>query len=360
MPYRSRSLVPQRQLDCTPTKLLKAAPFLIFSLLIGTSLAGCAIPLDPVPSLAGTIVRGHDLAPLTESEMGVVSAEADVVYLGEIHDNPWHHEIQLAVIQRLVERGARPVIGFEFFDAGQTGVLMGYVNAGNDEENTRDSSRAEKNLRQRLGWGRERDAEWGAYYPLLEYARQQGLAVFGTDLPAGIRRRITQNGVPGLTPVERRFVVDTGFNDGAYRRLMEREFIKSHCGWSDPRLLDHLYQNWIARNDAMATAISEMLSDEQNRPVVMIVGAGHSRYNMGIYERVAALVAGVRQVNIGLIPVKGADTSLAEYLHAEKVNGRVFVPVYDYLWFTQAKSRIDPCIKFKERLAQPPEVRPSE
>ena len=300
------------------------------------------------------------MTPVTESEMQVITAEADVVYLGEIHDNPWHHEIQLQVVQQLVERGASPAIGFEFFDAGQTGVLMDYVNAGSDGQNVRNPSRAEKNLRRRLGWGRERDESWDAYFPIVEYARQQGLAVFGTDLPTGIRRRITQSGIAGLTPVERRFVVDTGFNDSAYRQLMEREFIKSHCGWSDPRLLDHLYQNWIARNDAMAIAISEMVSVEQNRPVVMIVGAGHTRYNMGVYERVAALVAGVRQVNIGLTPVRETGSSLAEYQRTEIANDRVFAPEYEYLWITRAKSRKDPCVEFKKQLARPPEVRSSE
>ncbi len=59
---------------------------------------------------------------------------------------------------------------------------------------------------------------------------KNSLAVFGTDLPAGIRRRITRMGISKLSPVEQRLIVDTGFHNDAYRTLMQEGFVESHCG----------------------------------------------------------------------------------------------------------------------------------
>jgi uncharacterized iron-regulated protein len=157
-----------------------------------------------------------------------------------------------------------------------------------------------------------------------------------------------------LSVVEQRLIVDTGFHNDAYRTLMQDTFNEMHCGWSDQKLLGRLYQTWLARNDSMATAVADMLAAGTNRPIIMIVGSGHTRYNMGVYERVAALMPSVRQVNIGLTPVQNGSKPIADYFPAEKVGDTAFSPVHDYLWFTEALEREDPCVQFKHQLKHPP------
>ena len=325
----------------------------VFALMI----SACVVTPSPKHPLIDKIVRATDQTDVSESEIHQLIASADVVYLGEIHDNPWHHELQLEVLRRLVETGAQPAIGFEFFNTGQTSDLMSFTAPVTHSSNSvKSSAKAEQRLRSRLGWGKQRDDEWAAYFPIIDYARQNNLAVFGTDLPAGIRRRITRMGISELSPIERRLIVDTGFSNDAYRTLMQKSFVQSHCGWNDPKLLDNLYQTWLARNDSMATAITDMLAATTDRPVVMIVGAGHTTYNMGIYERVATLMPSVRQVNIAFKPIQDASKPLTDYFQTEEVECTVFSPVHEYLWFTQAIKRDDPCEKFKHHLKIPPTV----
>ena len=135
---------------------------------------------------------------------------------------------------------------------------------------------------------------------------------------------------------------------------MQETFVRSHCGWGDQKLLDNLYQTWLARNDSMANAITDMFAPAPHGPVVMIVGAGHTMYNMGIYERVATLMPSVRQVNIGFKPVQDAEQPLADYFQAEQVTNSVFSPVHEFFWFTPALKKDDPCAKFKQQLKTPP------
>ncbi|MDH3376176.1 MAG: ChaN family lipoprotein [Gammaproteobacteria bacterium] len=318
-------------------------------------ISGCAATVVNSHPLIGKIVRAADEVTISETTIHSMIAAADVVYLGENHDNPWHHDLQLEIVRRLVRSGAKPAIGFEFFDTGQTADLTSFthpVTHGNSSDKS--SAKAERQLRSRLGWGKERDDEWAAYFPILDYARDNGLQIFGTDLPAGIRRRITRVGVSELSPVERRLVIDTGFRNDAYRMLMQDTFVQSHCGWSDQKLLDNLYQTWLARNDSMATAITDMLAFTEHRPVVMIVGSGHTMYNMGIYDRVAVLNTSARQINIGLEPVQDVDQPLADYLQAQQVGGAGFLSAHELFWFTPALKKDDPCVKFKQQLKTPP------
>lgn len=320
-------------------------------------ISGCVVTPSPTHPLIDKIVRVADQTELSKTDIYESIASADVVYLGEIHDNPWHHELQLDVVRHLTESGAQPAIGFEFFNTGQTSDLMSFTAPlTHTNKSSKSLTKAEQRLRRQLGWGKQREDEWAAYFPIIDYAKQNSLAVFGTDLPAGIRRRITRIGISELSPVEQRLIVDTGFSNEAYRTLMQKRFVQGHCGWNDPKLLDNLYKTWLARNDSMATAITDMLASTTDRPVVMIVGAGHTMYNMGIVERVAALMPSARQMNIAFKPVQDLSNSLTDYLQAEEVEGSVFSPNHEYFWFTPALEREDPCAKFKHQLKQPPTV----
>ena len=339
-----------------PISLLISAGSRSFCLLFLFVCAGCST-LSTVPHpLDGKIVNTIEKTVIDESDIDKLIASADVVYLGEVHDNPWHHELQTKTLEKLVLSGASPALGLEMFSNSQTGDLMGFVNSYSLEKKSAAlTTKQERRLRKRLGWGKDRDQEWNYYFPLIDQARINGLPLFGIDLPSGIRRRITKLGIENLTPIEQRLVISTGFKNPIYRKIMEQEFVRGHCGWSDPELLNKLYQTRVARNDAMATAISDMLSSITNRPIVIIVGRGHTKYNMGVYERVQSLVAEVQQVNIGFTPVQ-EDTHVAEeYIHQQKVDQGAVRPTHEFLWFTPSVDLEDPCIKYKALLEKHPQ-----
>jgi len=202
-------------------------------------------------------------------------AQAQVVYVGEKHDNPRHHEIQLEALNELLRLGKLPAIGFETFSLEQTGFLMHYT-LGEPSPFVREPDLSEEEiLRSDLGWGKEHDESWQFYFPLLRLAREHKLPAFGADLPSGIRLRLSRVGLDGLSALERSLLHPAASENPAYRNLMYETFTRSHCGWSSPELLRRLYETWVARNDAMASAIVDMLKDQRGEPVVVILGAGH-------------------------------------------------------------------------------------
>ena len=66
---------------------------------------------------------------------------ADVVYLGEQHDNPTHHSHQRAVVEALVARGVRPALAFEMLEEDQQAAvdqaLAGGLSAGDLDDRLR-------------------------------------------------------------------------------------------------------------------------------------------------------------------------------------------------------------------------------
>ncbi len=312
--------------------------------LLVVGLVGCSLaPSTPVrqDELVGKILRASG-EPVEQQTLLDELAAADVVYLGEKHDNAGHHRAQLEILQGLLERGVRPAIGFEFFDSSQTGLLMQYVDGKRSAMAMRHGSKgpsAEERLRRQLGWAERPDEEWNYYFQLVELAKEHKLAVFGADLPRGSSLRLSRSGREALNGVESGLLADTGFEDEAYRELMFEKFTEAHCGWGEPALLERLYQTWVARNDRMARSITEMRKEDSERPVIMILGKGHTEHGMGVFERVAHLNPGIRQVNLGLSEIAIEAQPFEVYLRTDERFG----PTHQLYWFFQRQDYDDPC-----------------
>ncbi|MBF0177665.1 MAG: ChaN family lipoprotein [Magnetococcales bacterium] len=331
---------------------IRAALVFVLLLVEGCAMFPLAEPISELPILSvddGKSVTRQDLVDQMRS--------ARVIYLGEKHDNPEHHRLQMHIIQDLVKAGRRPALGFEFFTRAQTSWLQDFSvgvpspmgRSGAENSLDRDG----EVLRERLGW-KDR-SEWAFYYPMLVWARQQKLSIFGADLPRGLRFRLTRVGLEGLSPVERHLIPSTGFVHEDYRQLMLKQLSDAHCGVAPPALLDRLYATWVARNDTMATSITLLLKElPVTEPVVMILGAGHVAHGMGVMDRVAHLNPGLRQFNLGFkeVSVSPSEADLARYRQPVVVGKTRFLPEHAYLWLTPPAPAADtpdedPCAAFR-------------
>jgi len=290
-------------------------------------LAGCAAPLrGTAVDEAETILAAPDGADLDHAALARRIDAADVIYLGEKHGNRFHHAAQLRVLRELVARGKRPAIAFEVVTQPETSELVSFVQAPPGGADPTD------HLRQALDW-RGDDYRWRDYGPLLQFARANQLRVAGIDLPRSLRRRISRVGLEGLIAVERRQLHDTGFVDAEYEEIMHERLNAAHCGFAPPDLRARLYETWVARNDAMAAAITALTAEVPGQPVVVIVGSEHAANNMGVFERVAHRAPTLRQLNIGLRGRAPGTDPIAEF--APVVRGsRRFAPAHEIVWLT--------------------------
>ena len=86
-------------------------------------------------------------------------------------------------------------------------------------------------------------------------------------------------------------------------------------------------------------------------PFSVILGAGHTRWQMGVYERLAQLAPGAKQLNLAFQETGGTVSAAAYFSHRE-AGGKRFGPAHEILWFTAPASDEDPCEQFREQLAK--------
>lgn len=325
------------------------------------SLSGCRSPApEPRDPLANRIFETETQTEISRDELFERLRSADVIYLAEQHDQAEHHRLQLLVIESLLTSGLRPAIGFELFALEQTSTLMTYSQGKSSPHENASGYSAEEWLRGKLGWKGEDNSYWQFYGPLLMKAREHNLTVFGADLHTSIRKRIAKTGKKGLTAVEKQLIYDSGLADEHYRKLMYERFKTAHCGWGSDDYFSRLYDTWLSRNDAMARAVVNTFQAHDGRPVVLITGAGHTRYNMGVYERVAYLDSELKQINIGLRALADAPVALHTYLQRTEFDGKDYGPNHEYQWFTAAQfpPAEDPCKDFLAARQTPSPVPP--
>lgn len=272
--------------------------------------------------------------------------QAEVIFLGETHDNPKHHQLQAEVIKRLVAQGKRPQIGFELFEAHQTAQLMAYI--AYQPKDATQGEKAAARLRQQIGWSKH--SEWEGYHDLLLLARKHQLDVAGLDLERPLKSRLTRLKPEQLSAAERARLPKLKSLGEPYRKLMVQAFTDGHCGWSDPDLMAGLYRVWMARNQTMAQNLIPMMDGKG--PVVVILGNGHIEWNQALPARVAELRPQAKLFSLALLEVGLREQSLEQFFAPTEQDGQDFGPSFNWAWMTDRNSWEDPCQRFKKSLVK--------
>ncbi len=186
------------------------------------------------------------------------AAGARTLILGETHDNPEHHRLQLAVLQKI--------------DAARI--------RGGDAEAIADAGHFD-----RKGWN------WPLYKPLVQFALEFGWPLAAANLSRSDARAIVsapaRSGLPAADP--------------AVEKALARDISESHCGQTpDAKLLHGMVEAQRARDARLASALK---GDS-----VLITGAGHPRRDRGVPLYVNGDV-----VSIAFIEVEDGRTSPADY-----------------------------------------------
>ncbi len=120
---------------------------------IALSLAtGCA---GVAPERPGAVI-GPGGAVLSEADLVVALGQAQIVVLGEVHDNPVHHARQARLVRQLRPQG----IAFEMVPgASEEGIQVFLAQGG-----------ARGKIGPAIGWGRMGWPDWDLYAPVFEAA----------------------------------------------------------------------------------------------------------------------------------------------------------------------------------------------
>jgi uncharacterized iron-regulated protein len=302
-----------------------------------TGCAGCQswdAPRSPMATgdlLAGQIWDLHAQHIATREELLHRAASARYVLIGEVHDNPEHHRIERELLQALSTAPARPALAMEQLDTDyQTAI-----DAARAQPDATADTIAEAGHVDRKGWN------WSSYYdPLVAIALRAKLPIVAINLARPTARRI---GIEGLGTLDNipaaQLVADTEWTAERDRQLRQ-EIIDGHCGDVPPRLLPQLVAAQRARDATMAGALAAHASSG----AVAILGRGHARADIGVPIYLARRSARSAIVSIGLIEVEPDHRSARDYIDAHAAG----LP-FDFVWFTSAAQREDPCREITRR-----------
>jgi uncharacterized iron-regulated protein len=228
---------------------------------------------------------------------------ADVVFVGEQHDDPNTHRLEAAILEGLNRRKVAVTVSLEMFERDVQARLDAYL-AGTVEE--------EKMLKDARPWPR-----YGTdYRPLVELARTQRWPVIAANAPRRIASAVAKDGRTAIDrlPSDDRALVARDLEcplDNYYERFAES--MGSHPGpdkkpEEQRAMTERYYWSQCAKDETMAESIA---SAAQKRtapgPVVHYNGAFHSDFGLGTAERTRRRLPGRRVVIITMLPVDSLD-----------------------------------------------------
>ena len=157
---------------------LKLAVFSLFFSLTACTMTQHQIgnPETPYPPMTEPTVGDLYHLPtgvkVTAEQMSNAITDARIVYVGETHDNPAAHRLQLQVLQAMAKEHAGNLsLGMEMFNPTQQEALDRWV-AGELDEKT-----FLKEVRWFSGWS----MDFAYYKEILHFAREAGVPVIGLN-----------------------------------------------------------------------------------------------------------------------------------------------------------------------------------
>ncbi|WP_299418848.1 ChaN family lipoprotein [uncultured Shimia sp.] len=235
--------------------------------------------------------------------------DADVVFLGEIHDNPIHHDNQT---QALLAIAPKAVV-FEMLVPEQAAQVTQELL---DDQLALDAA---------LGWAESGWPDFAMYSPI--FAVLGDAKVFGAQVPREAAGIAFKGG--DMSGVLDGAGADFGLTlplPKAQQEEREALQLAAHCDALPDEMLPGMVMAQRLRDARLAQAVTEALA-ETGGPVAVITGNGHARTDWGAPV---------------LLPKEVSSMSLGQF-ESEPEGAQP----YDLWIVTEAAERDDPCEAFK-------------
>lgn len=252
-------------------------------------------------------------APATLDDVVRAMAAQQVVFIGETHDDPTAHLLELELLKAAADAhgGSRPVaLSLEFFERDVQLPLDEYLAGRISETSFRSDARP---------WPRYQ----ADYRPLVEYAKERGLAVIAANAPRRYVTKVTREGRASLSELSdqaKAFLppLPYGQPSPAYRdqwiavisAVMEQE--GTRCGVpverapappGSHRNMGNQLDAQVLWDAAMADAIARHLAGRRDALVLHMVGGFHVERGTGTPEQLQAYAPGTRFMVVSIRPV---------------------------------------------------------
>jgi len=238
----------------------------------------------------------------TEQAVFDAAARADVVVVGEQHDDPGAHRFEFALLQALAERGRPVTLAMEMFERDVQPALDAYLAGRIDEAQMLERARPWPNYQ-------------ADYRPLVELARTQGWPVVASNAPRRTAAQIARQGLAALdalAPARRAEVAaELQCGAGPYREkfVAALQGMGGHAGSGGPTDLGRMFDAQCAKDETMAETLAARMAP--GAVVVHVNGAFHSDERLGLVERLQRRRPEAKILVVSVVKGDGAPGSVS-------------------------------------------------
>ena len=250
---------------------------LVAGLATGVALAAdfnAASPyVDPATLKNGEILHVPTGTKITKKQLIETVASSRVIYIGEAHDNPESHRVQLEIIRALNEKfPGRIAVGMEMFRRDAQEKLNGW----------RDKKLSNSDFKKLYcdNWG-----DWySAYEPVFDYMKEKSVPLIALKSSVETEEKFKN----GMTHADSPDIPEVDENDPHHKSHF-MSFFQTHDGKISPKAARY-YRVMAMWDDAMAQSVADFLNNPANKDkkLVVMAGVGHVEYGFGIPKRAFA------------------------------------------------------------------------
>ena len=240
-------------------------------------------------SIGGDILRVRDGAVISYDRMIQEIRNADIVFVGEVHDEQMHHDLELRIIRSFHESDLPISVGLEMFRSDSQQDLNSWVSGSSSLEQFLPSYY--DNWRQ----------PWPAYRGIFLYAREHQIPLVGLNIPSDITKAVARSGFLALN-AEQKQKLPPGIScniDQTYMQFI-RQAYAGHLQQEDKRFLNFCEAQMVW-DKSMAWKLIEYQKQSPGKTTVVLSGVGHA-WKRGIPEQVARKSSFTYKVVLPLIP----------------------------------------------------------
>ncbi|MDM8539954.1 ChaN family lipoprotein [Desulfococcaceae bacterium HSG9] len=220
---------------------------------------------------AGTIINLQNRQTLSFEELSDILEKTRVIYIGENHADPSHHQVQLQIIQALFKRHPDLTVGMEMFDQTYQPILKRW-SAGELEQDV---------FLQKTHWYANWRHRYSLYSDILDFIKEKHIRLIGLNIPFHLPRKISIGGSDSLSPEEKKHLPQhINTTDPDHRAYLKKIF--SHHRIPGRTNFEYFYEAQCVWEDVMAEAIARHQSDS---PMIILVGNGHIVHKYGVPNR---------------------------------------------------------------------------
>jgi len=242
-------------------------------------------------------------------------ARADVVLVGEQHDDPNTHRLESAVLQGLMRRQVPLTVSLEMFERDVQANVDAYLAGTMSEEDFLKASRP---------WPRYATD----YRALVEMAKGHLWRVIAANVPRRLAADVSKAGKEGYEKAKtedkpwmatdlqcpkddyfNRFVEQMSGHPAAAKDAAKDPAAEAKAAEEQRAMVERFYLSQCLKDETMAESIAAAF-EKAGRPgtIVHYTGAFHSDFGLGTAQRVRRRLPGRRVAIVSMIPGPNLDT----------------------------------------------------